>query len=121
MGYMAVKILLVDDDLGFRRVAAALLRARGMHIMAESADGASAIAATHMHEPDGVLLDLHLPGQDGMAVAMALREGPRPPRVILTSTETSPWSEQELAAAGVRAFVPKDLLFDSDLVGLFSS
>ncbi len=118
---MAANILLVDDDPGFRRVAAALLRARGMNVIGECADGRSAIEAVRTHEPDGVLLDLHLPDQDGMAVARALREGLHPPRVILTSTERSPWSKHELAAAGVRAFLTKDLLFDSDLLRLFSS
>jgi two-component system nitrate/nitrite response regulator NarL len=118
---MAANILLVDDDRGFRRVAAALLRARGMNVIGECSDGASAIKAARAHQPDGVLLDLHLPDQDGMAVAKALREGVRPPRVVLTSTDRSLWSEQELAAAGIQAFVPKDLLFDSDLIGLFNS
>ncbi len=119
---MAVNILLVDDDPGFRRVSALLLRARGLQVTAECADGASAVAAARLHEPDGVLLDLYLPDQDGLAVAAALRDGPRPPRVVvLTSTDRSPWSDEELAASGVRAFITKDLLFDSDLAGLFSS
>ncbi|MFJ6728458.1 MULTISPECIES: response regulator [unclassified Streptomyces] len=118
---MAVNVLLVDDDPGFRRMAEALLRARGMRVVAESADGASAIAAARAHRPDGVLLDVHLPDQDGMSVARALGAGQCPPRVVLTSTDRSPWSAEELAAAGVVAFVTKDLLYDTDLAALLSS
>ncbi|MGW1888209.1 LytR/AlgR family response regulator transcription factor [Streptomyces sp. NPDC001970] len=117
---MAVNVLVVDDDPGFRQVVYALLRVRGLRVVAECADGASAIAAVRAHEPDGVLLDVHLPDQDGMSVARVLREGPHPPRVVLTSTDRSPWSGEELAAAGVEAFVTKDLLYDTDLARLLS-
>lgn len=115
-----MNVLVVDDNPGFRQVAHALLNARGIRVVAECADGASALAAVSAYEPDGVLLDVHLPDQDGMSVARILREGPHPPRVVLTSTDRSPWSGEELSAAGVTAFVPKELLHDTDLAGLLS-
>ncbi|UBU18268.1 LytR/AlgR family response regulator transcription factor [Nonomuraea gerenzanensis] len=117
---MSVNVVVVDDDPGFRRIARTLLTVRGLHVVAESPDGAAAIAAVREHRPDGVLLDLHLPGEDGLAVARALAREGHPPRVVLTSTDPWAWSQEELADAGILRFVAKDRLFDTDLKALFS-
>ncbi|MFG3206636.1 response regulator [Streptomyces sp. NPDC048192] len=117
---MSVNIVVVDDDPGFRRIAKTLLTARGLHVVAESDDGASALAAVREHRPDGLLLDLHLPDQDGVAVARMLRGEEQAPRIVLTSTEQSFWSADELREAGVDSFIAKDRLFDADLKSIFS-
>ncbi|MBB3725848.1 response regulator [Nonomuraea dietziae] len=117
---MPVNVVVVDDDPGFRRIARALLAARGLRVVAESPDGASAIAAVREHRPDGVLLDLHLPGEDGLSVARALTREGQSLRIVLTSTDSWTWSEEELASAGILRFVAKDRLFDTDLIALFS-
>lgn len=117
---MSVNVVVVDDDPGFRRIARALLATRGVRVVAESADGASAIAAVRQHRPDGVLLDLHLPGEDGLSVARALVRDAQPLRIVMTSTDPSPWSDAELASAGISCFVVKDHLYDADLNSLFS-
>ncbi|MEV1173492.1 response regulator transcription factor [Nonomuraea sp. NPDC049784] len=113
-------MVVVDDDPGFRRIARALLTARGLRVVAESSDGASAVAAVQEHRPDGVLLDLHLPDQDGLSVARALTRERHPLRIVLTSTDSWTWSEEDLAGAGIVRFVAKDRLFDADLKALFS-
>lgn len=118
---MSVNIVVVDDDPGFRRIAKTLLTARGMHVVAESEDGASALAAVREHRPDGLLLDLHLPDHDGVAVARMLRAVDQPPRIVLTSTEQSFWSADELRQAGIESFIAKDRLFDADLKGIFGA
>ncbi|MGV9937767.1 response regulator [Streptomyces olivaceoviridis] len=116
---MSVNIVVVDDDPGFRRIAKTLLTARGMHVVAESGDGASALAAVREHRPDGLLLDLHLPDHDGVAVARMLRAEEQRPRIVLTSTEQSFWSADELQQAGIESFIAKDRLFDADLRSIF--
>ncbi|MCT9931845.1 response regulator transcription factor [Planotetraspora sp. A-T 1434] len=118
---MSVNIVVVDDDPGFRRIARALLAARGLRVVAESPDGASAIAVIREHRPDGVLLDLHLPDEDGFSVARAITREGHPLRIVMTSTDPSAWSAEELASAGIVRFVAKDRLFDADLNALFSS
>ncbi|MEU1598326.1 response regulator transcription factor [Streptomyces sp. NPDC005708] len=118
---MPVNIVVVDDDPGFRRVAKALLTARGFSVIAETADGASGIAAVRQHRPDGVLLDMYLPDQEGIQVARALKVHGDSSRVVITSTEDLPWSEEELAEAGVVRFITKDRLFDADLAALFEA
>ncbi|MFF7189840.1 ANTAR domain-containing response regulator [Streptomyces sp. NPDC008222] len=120
-GVMSVKIVIVDDDPGFRRMAAILLTARGLNVVAESEDGASGLAAVRRLAPDGVLLDLNLPDQDGVSVARTLLLGSHQPTVVLTSTDQPTWSSEELSDAGVLDFIAKDRLFDTDLLTLFSS
>ncbi|MEV7077913.1 response regulator transcription factor [Streptomyces sp. NPDC093516] len=117
---MRINIVVVDDDPGFRRIATTLLTARGLSVVAESQDGASALAAVRAHRPDGLLLDLHLPDVDGLTVARRLSDEENPPRIVLTSTDKSFWSREELELAGVESFVAKDKLFDADLKGLFT-
>ncbi|MEV4005281.1 response regulator [Actinomadura sp. NPDC049753] len=113
-------VVVADDDPGFRRVATALLSARGFSVVAEAADGAGTVAAVRRERPAGLLLDLHLPDQDGLRVARALKGRPGTPRIVLTSTELVPWADGELAEAGVAGFVAKDRLFDADLTALFA-
>jgi two-component system nitrate/nitrite response regulator NarL len=111
-------VVIVDDDAGFRRMARRLLTVRGFRVVAEAGDAEAAIAAVRVHAPDCVLLDVYLPGCDGLALAQALREEPGAPRIVLASTDRV-W-EAEARARGV-AFVAKDRLFESDLRELFSS
>ncbi|MFF4903032.1 response regulator transcription factor [Streptomyces sp. NPDC001068] len=117
---MCINIVVVDDDPGFRRIATTLLTARGLRVVAESGDGASALAAVRAHRPDGLLLDLHLPDTDGLTVARLLTGEECPPRIVLTSTDRTLWSREELRVAGIECFVAKDRLFDADLRGLFA-
>ena len=79
-------LLVIDDDEPSCRLVAAIFRAEGFAV--ESAhDGPSGIAAVLAHHPDVVLLDLQLPGMDGMAVLERLRtEAPAVPIVMLTGS-----------------------------------
>ncbi|SEE58543.1 response regulator [Streptomyces sp. TLI_105] len=117
---MCIDIVVVDDDPGFRRIATMLLTARGLRVVAESADGASALAAVRAYRPHGLLLDLHLPDLDGLSVARRLAQEDHPPRIVLTSTDRSLWSREELERAGIECFVAKDELADADLPALFT-
>ncbi|MFI6876125.1 hypothetical protein ACIBL6_22115 [Streptomyces sp. NPDC050400] len=58
---------------------------------------------------------------DGLSVARRLTEEDAPPRTVLTSTDKSLWSQEELHGAGITSFVAKDKLFDADLRGLHPS
>ena len=118
-GRVPFSILVVDDDAGFRRVARRLLTRRGFSVIADVATGAAAIEAVRGHRPDGVLLDVHLPDQDGPAVSQVLTGLPRAPVVVLTSTDALAGSAAALAACGARAFVAKERLVSADLSGLF--
>jgi two-component system NtrC family response regulator len=82
-------ILIVDDDTALRRAVTVALGDLG-HQIAEAADGEAALAWLARQQADAVLLDLRMPGMDGMDVLRRIRAKPDPPPVaILTAVPTS--------------------------------
>ena len=81
---MSGRILVVDDDLALAEMIGIVLRAEGYE-PSFCADGAAAIAAFHSTEPDLVLLDLMLPGMDGIDVCTHLRAESGTPIIMLTA------------------------------------
>ena len=77
---MTSALLIVDDNARFRVRARRRLEADGYTVVAEAADGASALEAARRHRPDVVLLDIGLPDMSGLAVAERLAREPRPAR-----------------------------------------
>ena len=65
------KLLIVDDEPGMRRTLERIMKAKGCEVRVAE-DGASAIAAAEAYSPDIVLLDIRMPGMDGLGVADAL-------------------------------------------------
>ncbi len=65
-------ILVVDDDAAICRVLARVLTAEGYGV-ATAADGGSALVELERHTPDLVVLDIAMPGLDGLAVARRAR------------------------------------------------
>lgn len=74
------------------------------------ADGEAALAAAADTNPDVVLLDVRLPGLDGIAVAELLAWRKSPPAVVLTSSSDAASYGERLATARVRGFIPKERL-----------
>jgi DNA-binding response OmpR family regulator len=101
---MPVKVLIVDDDAAFRRIARGALADRGYDVVAEAQSVAEARTAVAESRPDAVLLDVNLPDGNGIALAGELSGTLR---VLLTSSEE--------AATGTTPFVPKTELLLVDL------
>jgi DNA-binding NarL/FixJ family response regulator len=84
---MAERILLVDDHPLTRSALAGLLEQHGFDVIGEAADGESAIARASELQPDLVLLDLSMPGLDGLSALPRLREAaPTCEVVVLTAS-----------------------------------
>jgi DNA-binding NtrC family response regulator len=82
-------ILIVDDDAALRQAIATALDDLG-HQAAETADGEAALAWLSCHRVDAVLLDLRMPGMNGMEVLARIRARPAaPPVAVLTAVPTS--------------------------------
>jgi len=80
-------LLLVDDDAPIRRMLARTLTAEGYEVEA-AADGGSALAAVERSVPDAIVLDVTMPGLDGLAVTRRLRaKGLRVPILLLTARD----------------------------------
>jgi two-component system response regulator MtrA len=78
------RVLVVDDDLALAEMLGIVLRQEGLDV-AHVADGTSAMAAFRDHRPDLVLLDVMLPGMDGMEVCRRIRSESGVPIVMLTA------------------------------------
>ncbi|HEU4347722.1 MAG TPA: response regulator transcription factor [Actinoplanes sp.] len=118
----AVRVLVVDDHESFRRVAAAVVEATGGFVVAGSvATGEESLVAAAAVEPDLVLMDINLPGMDGLEATRWLRSSVRPPVVILLST----YDEDDFGArardCGAAAYVVKSAFGTERLAAVWAS
>jgi len=119
--YVGYLILIVDDSPRFRATAAELLAAWGFELFDVAADGPQALAAVAGRCPDGILLDVNLPGPDGFAVAASLAAACPVARIVLTSTDADCAPSQVMATSAAVAFVPKQELAVTNLRALFAA
>ena len=82
-----IRTLLVDDELLVRSGLRMILEADpGIEVVGEGSDGEEAVRLAEELGPDVVLLDIRMPGTDGLAAAARLSTLSRPPRVVLLTT-----------------------------------
>jgi two-component system response regulator AlgR len=85
-----MKILIVDDEpLARSRLLAMITELAAGEVVGEADNGADALRAVEQASPDIVLLDIRMPGMDGIEVARHLAALPRPPAVIFTTAYDS--------------------------------
>ena len=101
-----LRILLVEDDPTVAEVIASLLRARGHHVT-HAAHGLAALAQTTAHAFDIALLDLDLPGLDGLALARQLRAQAFTAPLVAVTARADADAETLARAAGFNGFVRK--------------
>lgn len=95
-----MKVLIVDDEpLARRRLASLLSGVAGVEVVGEAADGQMALAAVDRHDPDLVLLDIRMPGIDGLEVARRLTLRDEPPAVVFCTA----YDDHALAAFDAEA------------------
>lgn len=105
---MTARILLADAHPLFRDGLAALLRARGFQVIGQVADGPSAIECAQQLHPDLLLVDVALPGLDGMAVARELARATPCARVILLLDSPNRAQLLEALKSGAQGCILKD-------------
>ena len=103
-----VRVLVADDHPLFRQgIVRALTLSDGFEVVAEAGDGATALALIRRHEPDVAILDVRMPGMDGIDVIAALaRYGPLVPVVLLSAFDDEPLVTAGLEA-GAAAYITK--------------
>lgn len=102
-----IRVLLADDEAMIRSALAALLRLEDdIDIVAECADGEEAVAEAMRLQPDVCLLDLEMPGLDGVEVAERLRRSPAT-RCVVVTRHARPGVLRRALASGVAGFLPK--------------
>lgn len=104
-----LRVLLVDDDplvrAGLRMI---LSSAAGLAVVAEASDGAAAVSAVLAHRPDVVLMDVRMPGVDGITGTERVRALADPPAVIILTTFHLDEYVFDALRAGASGFLLKD-------------
>jgi DNA-binding NarL/FixJ family response regulator len=103
----ARKILVVEDFDRFRQLVVSTLRQKVKFQVAEASSGLEALQRIEEREPDLVLLDIGLPGLNGIEVARRLRRLAVPPKIVFLSQESSPEIVAEALNLGALGYVHK--------------
>lgn len=104
---MPTRLLIADDHALFREGIKALLPPAEFEVVAEAANGQDAIRLTRSHKPDIALLDISMPGLNGVDAAReALRTSPRTKVIVLTMHKDNAYLAEALRA-GVRGYILK--------------
>ncbi len=105
-----ISVLIVDDHPVVRQGLRALLSVQdGIEVAGEAGDGGTALALAAERAPEVILLDLKLPGMDGLAVLGELRERQCTSRVLVLTSVTDHASAAAAVRAGAAGVVYKDV------------
>ncbi len=103
-----IRLLIVDDQPATRQgLRMWLEEAPDLQVVGEAADGPAALAAVAALDPDVVLMDVRMPGMDGITAAAELRIVAPRVAVVIHSLYDDAATRARAAAAGAAAFVPK--------------
>jgi DNA-binding NarL/FixJ family response regulator len=105
-----IRVLVVDDHPVVRQGLRTFLDVQDdLTVVGEAPDGDAAVAAAEALRPDVVLLDLKMPGADGVAALRGLRESGNPARVLVITSFTEPAAVLPAVRAGAAGYVYKDV------------
>ncbi|MFF2075188.1 response regulator [Kitasatospora sp. NPDC058162] len=113
-----VRVLLADDEHLIRGALAALLSLEDdIEVVAQAGSGPEALAMAQAHRPDVAVLDLQMPGKDGIEVAAELRRLLPDCRCMIVTGHGRPGYLKRALEVGVRGFLPKTVSA-ADLAGI---
>ncbi|MBI0297803.1 response regulator transcription factor [Streptomyces sp. PRKS01-29] len=104
-----VRVVIVDDEQLVRMALRLVIDGEpDLTVVAEAADGDAAITVVDEQRPDVVLMDVRMPGRDGLSTTRELLTRPAPPRVLMLTTFDSDDLVLGALRAGALGFVLKD-------------
>ena len=110
-GTVSARVLIVDDQASFRRAARKVVELTdGFEVVGEVSSGEESVEAARSLRPDLVLMDLRLPGIDGLEASRRIRDMDSPgrgPVILLVSTEEPADAIGWIEVCGAAAYVPK--------------
>jgi DNA-binding NarL/FixJ family response regulator len=103
-----IKLLLVDDQSIVRQgLRMRLLMEPDIVVIGEASSGEQALELVHLLSPDIVLMDVEMPGMDGITATAALRDNTSQSAVVMMSIHDDVHTRARAQAAGAAAFVEK--------------
>ncbi len=116
-----MRILLVDDSPFFLSVITSLLDAeRGVEIVGQARSGHEALEQVASQRPDLVLMDLTMPGMDGLEATRRLKAQPDAPLVVILTLHNNLYYRRAATEAGADGYIPKREC-DTQLPALFAT
>ncbi|MBC9717539.1 response regulator transcription factor [Streptomyces sp. TRM66268-LWL] len=104
-----ISVLVADDSEIVRRgLYDVFASADDIHVVAQAWDGHSALEAARQFSPDVALVDIRMPGMDGLVAAREVRALPVPPRVLVLTMFGEDQFVDEAVRAGASGFLLKD-------------
>lgn len=104
---MSIKVLVVDDHPVIHDGLKSILREDGIEIVGNAMDGTQVIEVFEKTRPNVILMDVRMPGQDGLATLEKLRESQSDARVIIYSSYDNPTYVARAAALGAKDYLLK--------------
>ena len=105
---MAVRVLIVDDQESFRAAAREVVRVtEGFELAGEASSGEDSVEAARRLHPDLVLMDVNLPGIDGIEASRRIRSERAEVVVFLLPTYDPAEFQSRMAESGANTFIPK--------------
>ena len=105
---MGLSVILVDDHTMLRQGIRRALESEGIKVVAEASDGAEAIRLALEHKPDVVLMDVSMPGMDGVEAARRLVEADGRQRVVMLTMHIDRDVIDRAIRAGAVGYLTKD-------------
>ncbi len=104
----SVRVLIVDDQMPFREASRMVVEMTdGFDVVGEAENGEQAVEMAATLRPDLVLMDVQMPGIDGLEATRRIMASDDPPHVLVMSTHESGNYDEPALDAGAIAFVPK--------------
>jgi len=115
---MSIKVLLIDDHTLFRVGLEGLLATRGIEILASVNTGIDSVELVKKLQPDIVLLDMRMPGIDGLGVLKLLKDTYDTLPVVMLTTSTDETDLVESLKSGAQGYLLKDMEPDELVIAL---
>lgn len=107
-------IFIADDSKALReRLTAMLSEIEGAEVIGQAANAVEAVEGIHNLKPDVVILDIHMPGGNGIDVLKTIKQASQPPVVLMLTNNASPQYRKKCMELGSDFFLDKSREFES--------
>jgi YesN/AraC family two-component response regulator len=110
------RVVIADDVAAIRQLLRTLLALDDMEVVGEARNGAEAVELATEHRPDVVILDIAMPGMDGVQAIPQILEASPDTKIVMVSAFATPAVRERAFELGVEAFLDKAAIVD-EVVG----